>query len=376
MATIPSSSLDARPKRVRESTPPPTGSPPADRVDDSLRAMATALSKARRAMSSTSIELTVQQLMDHMLDIMGAVAEGITEIALVTKELRQAPLASPVSVDFPPLPSSPSPLQQPSRPPPPLLHPPQQRAQQQRGPAPSPASGGGRKTYVDRLKHNLEQETAPEKRRVLAGKLLFRRAPVERRLVHAASPLHDEFGEKVKGIEMVYVKGIPRMPFTEIRKLLTEMSPTELDGKHVLHISYFGPVTAFMCIDSFTAERLIEDASELGGTVQPDFDPTKPLGSGERAQSVAAAEKAFCERVARDIQFTTNLLVGTYLYRGLAPRLTARIGEILGVSPRGRRARATPVAQPGAMQEDQPPRGSAASTPASADDGEMAEGTE
>lgn len=333
--------------------------------------------RAHAVFSSSDGPPSVPTLLQHMVEFMGAVTGSICALAGVTSDLRRAtPTVPPPLV--PVLQPPPQHVQQPQQQP---VQQPQPQQQGQPPSSPTTADAGwqevrrraaprGRKTWADRVRQDFAQAAAPEQRRELAGKLLFARAPVERRLVHASRPLHEDFGEKVQGIEMVYVKGIHRMPFKQVREYLMQIGPEDFDGRHVLHLSYFGPVTAFMCVDSFTAERLRDEVSELDGEILLHFDPTQPLalGGGGVGQSVAAAEKAFCARVAREIRFSSNLLVGTYLYRALAPRLTAQIGALLHVSPRGHPARAAPVTTSGGPAIAVPSTDAAALPPV---DGEM-----
>ena len=218
---------------------------------------------------------------------------------------------------------------------------------------------------------------------------------MQRRLIPLAREPQSRMASELAQMRIVYVRGLLRMSFREMRGYLQDLSP-QLTSRSIVSISYFGPLTSFICCDEPTAVTLSEALTAVGGRVDPLFRPWLPLRRDQQDDTTAKqlAEEAFCRRIAGEIIASPNLLLATFLQRHLAPHLAQSISAFVRSGPHVRRPTArtpSPAAAPGKPVSSQCPHPAsdvtstiapaptpaavAASTSALVDTGVMAEGT-
>ena len=154
---------------------------------------------------------------------------------------------------------------------------------------------------------------------------------------------------------MVYVRGLLRMSFREMRGYLRDLSPS-LTPRSLLSISYFGPITSFICLDESNATALSEALTQIGGRVDRSFCSWLPLRRDQHDDAAAKqrTEDAFCHRIAGEITSSPNLLLATFLQRHLAPHLSPTISALVWGGQHGPTV-TTPV-YPGAGNPETGPR--------------------
>ena len=170
---------------------------------------------------------------------------------------------------------------------------------------------------------------------------------MQRRLVPLTREPQARLSAELARVRVVYVRGLLRMPFREMRGYLHELSPL-LVPRAILSISYLGPITAFTCVDEATANTLIKVITEAGGRVDPAFCPWQPLrrDAQDDVEAKRRAEEAFCRRIAGEITTTPNLLLATFLQRVVAPHLAPRIQALVRGSSAGPAHTAPQVPRP------------------------------
>ena len=150
---------------------------------------------------------------------------------------------------------------------------------QRRGPPPvhrlrpslAPATDPHRQTlsYVDRLRSQHEACDG-ESRRHLTGRILTAPPPLQRRLIPPSREPHARLSSELAGVRVVYVRGLLRMLFREMRGYLRDLSST-LTPRSILSISYFGTITSFICIIESTVSVRTYTLTDIGGRVDSDF---------------------------------------------------------------------------------------------------------
>ena len=153
---------------------------------------------------------------------------------------------------------------------------------------------------------------------------------MQRRLLPLTREPQARLSTELEKVRVVYVRGLLRMPFREMRGYLRDLSPT-LSPRSLLSISYFGPITSFICIDESIASVLSDALTCIGGRVDHHFRPWLPLCRDQHDDDAAKlrAEEAFCHCVAGEIVSSPNLLLATFLQRQLAPHLAPTISAIV-----------------------------------------------
>ena len=122
------------------------------------------------------------------------------------------------------------------------------RVEPHRGARPTPAIPTRRTlSYADRLR-SQHQSSDGESRRRLAGRILVAPPPMQRRLLPLTREPQARLSSELAGVRVVYVRGLLRMPFREMRGFLRDLSPS-LTPRSLLSISYFGPITSFICLN-------------------------------------------------------------------------------------------------------------------------------
>ena len=141
---------------------------------------------------------------------------------------------------------------------------------------------------------------------------------------------------ELEHMRVIYVRGLLRMPFREMRGYLHDMS-SHLSHRTILSISYFGPITSFICIIEFTAAILSELLTSAGGRIDPHFRPWLPLCRDLQDDDAAKqfAVDTFCRRIAGEIISSPNLVLATFLERNMAPQFASTISTLVrGLMPR------------------------------------------
>ena len=346
---------DGKRRRVASPSPPP--SPPATQPPLSLDLLAAQLSAVTSTVSATLSDMqsssddTMPLTQHQARSVLQALSVGLVTLLETIRTLSQGPphattsmhpLPNPTPPSPSPLPAHPSPSPTPDFPPLSRSHNldtaqqrPQYRSGANPGPcAPQPNAPTSRVlSYADRLR-SLHQTAEGESRRRLAGRILVAPPPMQRRLIPLAREPQSRMASELAQMRAVYVRGLLRMSFREMRGYLQDLSP-QLSSRSIVSISYFGPLTSFICSDEPTAATLIAALTAAGGRVDPLFRPWLPLRRDQQddAHAKQLAEEAFCRRVASEIIASPNLLLATFLQRHLAPHLAQSISSFVRSGP-------------------------------------------
>jgi hypothetical protein len=199
----------------------------------------------------------------------------------------------------------------------------------------------GKPSYADQLRASAAMEDNPTKRALLAKKALGHR-PMPKRLLPAETPLTDTFQERVASARTVWVRGLNnRCSYSDMREIVHAFCPSlrpQGGQSDLLFIGYAGPLTEFVVSTPAAAEALTTAFTAAFGarSVLPGHRPVLPLRADCRNDPNAcqAASDAYVRRMARAIQGTNNLLVGTYLHRRV-PSLASAVSVALGLRARG-----------------------------------------
>ena len=377
----PPTSTDGKRKRAHLVSPPP--SPPALAPLDQVASQLTTL--------LSSITATVSDLQSDVDDsapltrrqacsLLDALTTSLSTILATVLTLSQVPAPSlsqvpaPSTSPIPPAPPQATPVPPPTNSEVPELsqsEPPATSTHRTRqtppippsppAPAAMPPSRWGL-SYADRLR-GQHQAADGESRRRLAGRILVAPPPMQRRLVPLTREPQARLSVELTRVRVVYVRGLLRMPFREMRGYLHELSPL-LMPRAILSISYLGPITAFTCVDEAIASTLVKVITEAGGRVDPAFCPWLPLrrDAQDDAEAKRRAEEAFCRRIAGEITTTPNLLLATFLQRVVAPHLAPRIHALVRGSSAGIARTAPQVPHPIRLASDSHPTHPAATT--------------
>ena len=413
--TAPSATEPTDGKRRRVVSPSPPPSPPAPQPTMPLDQIAAHLTALLSTVSTTLSDIqsgtddTLPLTQRQARSVLDALTAGLATLLEAVRTLSHAPLSvpSPVPAHNDTAPSAPQSQAAATAPsasafPPLSHHLPSSNAQGRpqhsspltpRAPASQHGAPASRVlSYADRLR-SQHHSADGESRRRLAGRILVAPPPMQRRLIPLARAPQSRIASDLERMQVIYVRGLLRMPFREMRGYLHDLSP-RLSNKSILSISYFGPLTSFICIDEPTAATLCEHLTAAGGRVDREFRPWLPLRRDQQDDTEAQqrAVETFCRRIAGEIVSSPNLLLATFLQRHLAPHLAPAISALVRGSPSGLRVspQTTPPAPvattpcpgpPTAPSLARPPvarptpAAPAASTSAPASSGDVAEGT-
>ena len=338
---------DGKRRRVETPSPPSTPPPPtsldqvADQLATVLNTVAGSISTLQWADDDTS-PITQRQAR-CFLDVF---TTGLATLIETMRLLRSHPPPHPsplldsnphaqTTTDLPPtpdIPTAPPPTVMPgfpplSREPLPMAGPPRT----DRTPVNVHPSPLGRRvlSYADRLR-SQHHSSDGESRRQLAGRILAAPPPMHRRLLPLTREPQARLNTELEKVRVVYVRGLLRMSFREMRGYLRDLSPV-LTPRSLLSISYFGPITSFICLDATTATALSDTLTQIGGRVDHSFCPWMPLRRDQQDDDTAKqrAEDVFCHRIAGEITSSPNLLLTTFLQRQLAPHLAPTISALV-----------------------------------------------
>ena len=206
-------------------------------------------------------------------------------------------------------------------------------------PRPSPS----RSSYADKVKASLVAQfhnpsATPAAKAAVAIKLLVKPLPIGRRLLPVTTELRDDFGAKVAKSCFVYVRGMGRMRFTDLRQYLGTLGDFTLAT--LPFISFIGDrITCFLCADQAVADSLRGCLQPLRGLQVLDrFDVDRPLFAPPSLivddAAVARCRTLYIDRISHDIVRCNNLLVATCLHRqvpGVASLVRDKVFRLQGL---------------------------------------------
>jgi len=159
--------------------------------------------------------------------------------------------------------------------------------------------------------------------------------PMSRRLLPHDATLHPPFQARLNDIKVLYVKGLRRMAFSGLRFLFLELG---FQPREILHFSFLGNgITSIMCQNSSVADRVRNCfVNESHISFLELFDPSLPLPRHDGSilsddSAISHSLESFISRVVREISFSSDLLVCTFLQRQVSScslEITSRVRSL------------------------------------------------
>eukprot|EP00270_Netrium_digitus_P006395 TRINITY_DN18856_c0_g1_i1.p1 TRINITY_DN18856_c0_g1~~TRINITY_DN18856_c0_g1_i1.p1 ORF type:complete len:106 (-),score=7.32 TRINITY_DN18856_c0_g1_i1:97-414(-) len=104
---------------------------------------------------------------------------------------------------------------------------------------------------------------------------------MHRQVLPDTTELRNDFATKVAAAKMLHVRGIARMAYKELRRMVMSLCPFGALAIH--HISFLGEgILEFVCASAIVASSLAEALSKGRATILEDFDPLPFMAEGSR----------------------------------------------------------------------------------------------